>query len=288
MKPLLKRTLHWIGSALAIAGVVFVTLRLKEYGAQLDFSRFTGLAWLAITILALIYGVANTALAFAWRNLLSHFSVDTTRQWAVKIYGLTQLAKYVPGNIMHLAGRQALGQADGIAGWSLAKASIWEIGLISVTGAFFSILVIPQYLPAVSTPLAALGFVSLILIMALGLKKYMNINLVQAFGGYVVFLVVAGAVFVGSLMLTMNDSSIIFSNIVLLGGAFVVAWLAGLVTPGAPAGIGVREFVLIILLQGLIPEQDLLLAVLLSRIITVGGDILFFLLAAIMSWALSD
>jgi hypothetical protein len=31
-------------------------------------------------------------------------------------------------------------------------------------------------------------------------------------------------------------------------GSYVIAWLAGFVTPGAPAGIGVREAVLVILL----------------------------------------
>ena len=31
-------------------------------------------------------------------------------------------------------------------------------------------------------------------------------------------------------------------------GAYVIAWLAGLVTPGAPAGVGVRELVMYALL----------------------------------------
>ena len=58
-----------------------------------------------------------------------------------------------------------------------------------------------------------------------------------------------------------------------------MAWLAGLLTPGAPAGIGVRELVLVLLLKGIVPEAELLLAVLLSRLVTVGGDLLFYLVA---------
>jgi len=40
MSPILRRALHWTGSALALLGIIFVALRLHDYGAELDFSRF--------------------------------------------------------------------------------------------------------------------------------------------------------------------------------------------------------------------------------------------------------
>lgn len=61
-----------------------------------------------------------------------------------------------------------------------------------------------------------------------------------------------------------------------LSGVYVLAWLAGLVTPGAPAGVGVRELVLLFLLKGIVAEADLLLAVVLGRVVTVVGDFGFF------------
>ena len=65
-------------------------------------------------------------------------------------------------------------------------------------------------------------------------------------------------------------------------GAYTAAWLAGFVTPGAPAGLGVRELVLVFLLDGHAAEPDLLPAVVLSRVVTVLGDTFFFGAAA---WA---
>jgi uncharacterized membrane protein YbhN (UPF0104 family) len=59
----------------------------------------------------------------------------------------------------------------------------------------------------------------------------------------------------------------------------VLAWLAGLVTPGAPAGMGVRELVLLFMLNGIVIEEDLLMAIVLSRIVTVMGDVLYFTVA---------
>jgi hypothetical protein len=41
----------------------------------------------------------------------------------------------------------------------------------------------------------------------------------------------------------------------------------------------VRELVLLFLLKGLVLDSDLLLAVLISRVVTVAGDVLFFLAA---------
>jgi uncharacterized membrane protein YbhN (UPF0104 family) len=68
-----------------------------------------------------------------------------------------------------------------------------------------------------------------------------------------------------------------------LCGAYVVAWLAGLVTPGAPAGIGVREIVLLLLLGSSVAEADLLLVVVLGRIVTMVGDILYFITSIMLS-----
>lgn len=50
-----------------------------------------------------------------------------------------------------------------------------------------------------------------------------------------------------------------------------------MVTPGAPAGVGVRELVLLLLLKGLAADTDLIMAVLLGRLVTVIGDLLFFM-----------
>ena len=280
----LKRYLHWTGTLLAISGIAFVALRLNNYSSQADFSRFSGLTWTVSIGLILVYGVANTLLALAWQNLLLHFGATTSKQWVIRVYGLTQLAKYVPGNIMHLASRQAMGLAAGISGWPLAKASAWELGLIAITGALFCVLIIPQFVVFVTLPLAFLAFITVLLIIFAGLKQYVGQPFALSFFYYLVFLVISGFMFVGVLTLTMGTDTFDSLLGLLFGGAFVVAWLAGFLTPGAPAGIGVREFVLVILLRGLVTEEDLLLAALLSRMVTVSGDILFFLFALFLSY----
>lgn len=287
MKISVKHLLHSAGSILAFTGIIFVAFRLNDYNTQIDFSGFNTFTWSVMIGFVWIDGLANIILALAWRYLLIHFGEKTSRLWAIKIYGLTQLAKYVPGNIMHLASRQAIGLAASVSGWPLAKASVWELGLISIAAAFFSILLLPLFISILSIPVAIISFITLLLIMAVGLKLYINRAIARTFGLYIIFLIISGIIFVGLLNLIRGEFITPLKSLI-LSAAFVIAWLTGLLTPGAPAGIGVREFMLVMLLNGHIPESDLLLAVLFSRIVTVGGDVLFFLFASLILTKVTD
>ncbi len=63
---------------------------------------------------------------------------------------------------------------------------------------------------------------------------------------------------------------------------YVIAWLIGLYTPGAPAGIGVREMALVFMLGVLFSESEILNAVVLVRLVNITGDFLFFLVASLI------
>ena len=283
MHRTLKLVLHWSGSALAIAGIAFVALRLREYGSEIDFARFSVLDWSAIFALVLIYGLSNLLLALAWWNLLRKFGNETLRIWAVKTYGVSQLAKYVPGNIFHLASRQSIGMVAGLPGWALAKSTIWELGLIAIAGAVFGLLATPLIVSSISMSSAVMIFMLTVTIAATLLGNYFGRSAVIAFVCYVIFLAVSAAIFTCLIKLVSSLSLLDALLWLALGGAYVLAWLAGFVTPGAPAGLGIRELVLLFLLNGLVGKADLLLAIVLSRAITVSGDCLFFVIAVLLS-----
>lgn len=279
----LRRTLHWAGSALALLGITFVALRLRNYSAALDFSRFDTAGWLVIAGFVLLYGLSNLMLAQAWWNLLAQFRVHISRRWALKIFGISQLAKYVPGNIFHLAGRQAMGMAAGMPGWMLAKSSVWELGLISFAGATFGLLALPLLIPGLPFAISAIGFAASVVIVIGLLWRFVGLPAAHSFGCYVSFLAISGLLFTGLIALQCGAQGISNFKWLPLCGAYVLAWLIGLVTPGAPAGIGVRELVLLFLLKGEISEMDLIMVVLLGRAVTVSGDMLVYLGSLLMS-----
>ena len=277
MSPAVRRALHWAGSGLALFGVIFVALRLRDYSAGLDFSRLNTATWLAITGLVLLCAIANLILALAWWHLLGQFDARVSRRWAMRTYGVSYLAKYVPGSIVHLAGRQAMGMAAGVPGWAVARSSLWEHGLISVAGGMFAILSLPLLVPGLLVVISA-GLFVIALGIVVGLFSHLiGRRVSRAFALYVAFLAISGLVFATLIALVGFIHEISFDKWFLFCGAYVLAWLIGLVTPGAPAGIGIRELVLLFLLQGEVSETDLVLAVLLARIVTVGGDMITYI-----------
>ncbi|MGZ8184078.1 MAG: hypothetical protein ACXWT1_19195 [Methylobacter sp.] len=194
-----------------------------------------------------------------------------------------QLSKYAPGNIFHLAGRQVIGQAAGLLAWPLAKSIAWKLGLIAVTGGLFGVLILPHFIPVLPVPWASVAFACVLFIVIAVLSNVVGKQAAYAVGWYAIFLTISGLIFVGLLILLTATNAVGPMQAVTIGGAFVVAWLAGVLTPGAPAGVGVRELVLLVLLRGMVAEADLLLAVVLGRIVTVTGDVLFFLSTFFMS-----
>ena len=276
MTPALRRLLHWLGGTLAAAGVLFVAIRLHAYWLALDFSRLTSTGWCQIFLLAVVYGAANLLLARAWWYLLCHFGAARPRYDTLRIYGMSQLAKYVPGNIFHLAGRQALGMAAGIASGALAKATIWELGSIAVAGALFGWTVLPLVSPGFSQQAAVLLLLLSCILVAVVLRRVAGRETALAFLCQVLFLLISSAVFVALLKLLGGYEALGAQAWLPIGSAYIFAWLVGLVTPGAPAGVGIREMILLFLLNAIVAEEGLLMAVLLGRVVTVAGDLMFF------------
>ncbi|WKZ91218.1 hypothetical protein P0E69_13375 [Chimaeribacter arupi] len=286
MNPALKRTLNWAGSGLALLGTLFVGQRLWHYGSQLDPARFGPAAWLGMAAAALAYGAANLLLAFGWAQLLACFHQRCRPRWVVGIYGVTQLAKYLPGNIFHFAGRQALGMAAGLPGGALAKSTLWELALLCAGGVLCGLLALPLLLPWLPPAAAALlalaaWFMASVLLRRITPPERAPL-LCTALLYYSLFLLIAGLLFCAVLAGTIVPAPApLLPLLPSLCGAYVLAWLAGLVTPGAPAGVGIREMVLIFLLKGVVADPDVVMAVLAGRLITVAGDVLFFVVTGL-------
>jgi uncharacterized membrane protein YbhN (UPF0104 family) len=277
MNKNLRRLLDWFGSGLALAGIVFVAFRIKEYHSRISFSQITPADWVAFFGLALLYGLANLMPASAWRRLLAQFKVNATRWWAIRIYGVSQLAKYIPGNIFHLASRQATGMSAGVPAGIMLKATVWELGLFALSGALYGWLVLPLLLTGFPFSLSFCLWAGTTMLVAFLLHQITGPEVAVSFFLEVLFLAFTGVMFSALLVLIGGGPQIHVQTWLLIGGAYVIAWLAGFVTPGAPAGLGIREMVLLILLKGFVNEADLLMAVLSGRLITVTGDLLFFM-----------
>ncbi len=273
----LKWWLHLLGGGLGLAGVIFVALRLYANVHQINFARFDFVVCFILALLAFVYSAANLLLARAWWHLLNFLEVKTRWSWANKVYGQSQLAKYIPGNIFHLAGRQALGMAAGLPARPLALSALWELGLLAVAGVILSILVMPLLWPTLALWMSTALFIAVMLTLFATAYSLYDAGVTRALMLQTAFLVLSGCVFIGILEVVVPAATALPAFLALCG-AYVLAWLAGFVTPGTPAGVGVREIVLLFLLGGHMAQTDLLLAVVLGRVVTVTGDLLYFIM----------
>lgn len=272
------------GFIVAVLSLSWVGIRLHTYWGDITIARISPLAWLAAAALAILYASSCLLLALAWRHLLLHFGEDVTRWWAVKIYGISQLAKYVPGNILQFAGRQALGMAANLRAKGLVKSIVYELALIAMAGATTSAwMLLPHLLPSLPQNATILPMLASLFFIGYRLRKISQ-QCSTAFVYHAFFLYISGAIFVALLNLVDKGSGLPTSYWMAGAGAYVAAWVAGLVTPGAPAGVGVREIVLLFLLHGLVADADLLVAIAASRLVSVGGDVLVFITATSMQW----
>lgn len=276
-KSSLRKLLNYAGSIIALFSVIFVVHRIAEYWKRVPDDTFTFKFLLLILVLACVYGAANIILASAWRMLLLGLHQSISHRVATRIYGLTQLAKYVPGNIFQFAGRQLLTMSYGFSGKAVAKSTVLELLLLIVSGATFIFWMLPLLFPEFNFIYGFSLFTFAIMALVFGFEMQGKRNLTKIMTKYFLFLFISGGVFFSVLYSIVDNWPVAPTFILPLIGAYVISWLAGLITPGSPAGVGIREFILLLLLKPFFAEIDIILAVVLSRFITIVGDCFFYL-----------
>ena len=290
-----------IGWTVVAASFGFIGLQLWQHAPwRLAGAHLEALS-AAVVGGALLYGVAGFLLSSAWYQLLGAGTATASVRCHHAVYGRTQIAKYLPGNVFHLVGRQVMGRRLGHGHPSLALASLLEALLLVLTAAALSLPVVwrwldqgPLWIGAVAAPVLALIAARWARRRDLALRDLAKgadrgsppavLRLLRAMVLYALFFLVVAAIF---WMLALSVSESGRPSIGLAGSVPVVAlaWLVGFVTPGSSAGIGVREAVLIAALEGTLGAPASALIALALRLVTIGGDVVFFTLCVTLGLA---
>ena len=250
---------------------------------------------LIIIICSIIYGLSEFLLSFAWKRLLmlcGHKSISLGL--CNSIYGKSQIAKYIPGNVFHIIGRHVLGSQAGVKHIVLNGAAIYEIlGLlfisliISCGGILFfglgnihlsSYQMILSLLAIITTTI--FGTVIAPYLMRLrgivlpnqGIWQSIR-NIYSIYLLYLIFFLIAGFLLVLIVSIFLDINFLITANIITI---FSMAWFAGFIIPGAPGGIGVREAIIILFLTPIIGEAESIVAAVGLRFVTLLGDVWFY------------
>ena len=278
LTPSLKIWLNRFGAALGIAGVIFIAVRLYQDREKIGTIEWSPGMLVALVIATAVFAMANLALALGWREVLRDLGCRVTTRWCIYVYAVTQIGKYVPGNVVQFAGRQIIGAAIGLRQRTILISSMIEILILSLLAVCISPIALVSLFPAIPVLLGIVLAFAAFLLIGLALFVYGHPHLMRGVGFYAVQVVVSALVFLTVLSVLRHSWPQAPIELVTICASYSVAWLAGMLTPGAPAGLGIREAILVLLLQNQVAEPIVLSAVVMGRVVTTVGDLLFYLI----------
>ena len=276
----------------------FIGEKIWEHHNWLQTSALNYELLITVLVCSIIYGLSEFLLSFAWRRLLiwcGHKDISTNI--CNRIYGKSQIAKYIPGNVFHVVGRHILGSQAGIKHIVLVGATVYEIlGLLSISiligfggmvifglgDIYFSlyqiILILFTTLVITSLAIALAPYLMSLRGIILPNKRIRDTihNISKVYLLYFIFFLIAGLLLVIIVNTFLNINFIITAKLVVI---FSIAWVAGFIIPGAPGGIGVREAVIIFFITPIIGEAQSIAVAIALRFITLLGDVWFLIVS---------
>lgn len=261
----------------------------------INWSRLSAFPWqfrvgpllgsLFLLLIALFFWAA------IWRRMVVRSGCPIGLADGVRVYLLSNLAKYIPGSIWGYASRPVLGRSAGLTLMGVGVSVVWEIGIAVVASLLLSVATIPFYPATVPAPIW-----QLVLVAALGclvglappianrwirLLRRNEADQTAAPFGWADFSLFLGAA-LGAHVLVGTAFFLFARSLADLDGSawwsFVGLWslsaTAGLLVVVVPYGFGVKEGLVALLLQPFLPIEAAALVAVASRLWTIAGDLL--------------
>ncbi len=289
-----------LGNILTVASLAFIVWKL--FNLELKISSFHN-SWPRLIICALIAqipAILGVALnSRAWQFFLETLSKRKLNFWEVfHIYAKANIGKYLPGNVMHFVERNLFATSHGLGQLETLTSTLMEILSQLLAALIISVaLAFPQLKSFISQNLTwNRSLIVLFLLLASGAVMvliYRNSARVREITACACTLSFARAFVIGTffyaLSFAANCLTILLAlysieplddltNLPLIFAMNTLAWLVGFVTPGAPGGLGIREFVLVTMASSTPFSQIILIAAVSQRFVMIAADFLAYLL----------
>ena len=284
------------------ASFFFLGRRLLEHG--MDFSLLGSPIIIGgLIFIALIEGVGIILASINYHAIIKNVSgIHADRLMSMFVYTVSNLYKYIPGGVLYVVGRNRIAvETNGLSHTKVAFATVVEgviyaIGavLVAVIFSFESFFVFTNDLDIFNEVIIVLIIVCVAVSFAAYYFRDKIKPVMQKFWSTVELLkpavIVKRLAFALGLMFVWSSTFV--ATMALLGqamtlslalalvGLYLLAWLAGFLTPGAPSGLGIREAIMIMFISGVVNESILLSAMVMHRVVTVFGDIFAYVICA--------
>jgi glycosyltransferase 2 family protein len=286
----LSRKRRLIRTGLGLVALVFIVLAIRSQGDEIvDALGRLSIGTIVLAFIAVVAGQVATALS--WRAVLTGLGSPLPLAVAGRVFLLAQLGKYLPGSLWPVLAQAELGRDHGVprARSAVAAVGVLVVGLVvgtvvavgclslSATGAlrtYWYILFVPVLgLVALSPPV--LGR-----LLSLAFKLTRRPPADTAIGGGALLASAAWSLVqwlcfgVQAWLLARGLGGSHDRLFLLATGAYAVAWVIGFLIVFVPAGAGAREAALVLVLGPAIGNSNALALALVSRVLTIAGDLL--------------
>jgi len=312
LKENAKKYVSYVGTLLMILSLVFIAQRLMADGGDdvRNLVEYLTSPWVIAGLfgVAMLEGTGILLAGFNFRAIIRNVSgIVVKRPLALAVYTESNVYKYIPGGVMYVAGRNRLAvEIAELSHGKVALATVLEgvgmvIGVIVVTVIFafdYAVTYISD-MAILPTIILIAGVVVIIAALVLyrlrhrigGVLKNLTSNMetinwlvIAKRIGFSIFLMFSySATFL--LTLTLLGQELDFQLGFAIIGLYLLAWLAGFITPGAPSGLGVREVVMYMFLSDFVSIDILMAAMVMHRVLTVVGDVTSYIFAKFLAKA---
>ncbi|WP_416395613.1 MULTISPECIES: lysylphosphatidylglycerol synthase transmembrane domain-containing protein [unclassified Curtobacterium] len=276
----------WVAAVVAVAFLVWSIAKQWDKIVH-DFARLDATTVTVGVVFTIVALVANM---LSWRAMMAASGYRVRVAAASSIFFVGQLGKYIPGGVWSIAAQAELGRAHGLQRTGSAVAALASMLVSMVTAAIVGIVAV---LLSSSTgfqtfwwliPVIVVGLVCLtppvlgrLIALAFRILRRPTQDTTLTWSGTVMSLVWSLVMWVAyGVQATVvlrafgADSPTLFPVAV---GAYAVAWLVGFVVVIAPAGLGPREGILVLLLGSVAGGSAPFALAVISRVFMTIGDV---------------
>ncbi|MCG7983953.1 MAG: hypothetical protein JAY90_14545 [Candidatus Thiodiazotropha lotti] len=276
--------------------LTFVSLFLyKNLNTTLEIVSKLPVMIISAAFIALL--VAKTLLVQMMHLALNRYQINFGYLRCFIIYNITQLGKYIPGSIWQFVGRIGFYREAGVANnkirdtllletfWVVSSALIIGICLIMLEQHQLLFQLVSRIPESIIQPAVLLPFAGLILIITLVYKNSLFSYLKQ-------FMFTPKTILVASLiwislgysfwvtLLPYTDQELSFIYIV---GLYALSYALGFAVPFAPAGIGIREAVLVTGLLSYLDSNISIVLATINRLLYIVSEIILAVISNFIS-----
>ena len=276
--------------ALVLAAVVWALARNWS-----EVSRELGrMSWPAVVLALVLTLGAPLCTLVGWRVLLTHLGTRLPLAPAASIFFVGQLGKYVPGSVWTVLAQAEMGAKLRVPRRRMAVTGLLAIGLGILCAGLLGVVALPRLLARGSSPVTAWVLVGAVLLggvlfhprllngmVALGLRLLRREPLEHELGGRAV--VLTGAWFLGAwvsaglgvavLVRSLQPDASLADLVVAGVCGFALASAVGQISVLVPAGVGIRDGVLALLLVTFMPLSAATAVVVVARFLAIVADL---------------